>query len=173
MYYVLFNIYNIYSLMMHCARSRKLSELVSSHHWPIRDEHCGHVTALRQSQLTWLMFPCSSNCFPLSSKPCVISCPITTPMPPKFRDLGKNWKISLQPWNTISYTTYLDIFNSKFKVSTGKARRETESVANFSQKVLKEFPCDKREVGESPRGTLKWNKNSILVQMWNRSPLVL
>ena len=47
MYYVLFNIYNIYllmvhyllciiyniySLMMHCARSRKLSELVSSHH---------------------------------------------------------------------------------------------------------------------------------------------
>ena len=71
------------------------------------------------------------------------------------------------------YIYYLDIFNSKFKVSTGKARRETESVANFSQKVLKEFPCDKREVGESPRGTLKWNKNSILVQMWNRSPLVL
>ena len=54
---------------------------------------------------------------------------------------------------------------SKYLHSTGKARRETESVANFSQKVLKEFPCDKREVGESPRGTLKWNKNSILVQM--------
>ena len=52
----------------------------------------GHVTALHQSQLTWLMFPCSSNCLPLSSNPCVISCPITTPMPPKFRDLGKNWK---------------------------------------------------------------------------------
>lgn len=25
---------------------------------------------------------------PLSSKPCVISCPITIPMPPKFKDCG-------------------------------------------------------------------------------------
>ena len=61
---------SLYSLIIHCALSLKLVELFSSHHW--------------------LIFPCSSNCLPLSSKPWVISCPITTPIPPKFNDLGKN-----------------------------------------------------------------------------------
>ena len=164
-HYLLCIIYNIYSLMMHCARSRKLSELVSSHHWPIRDEHGGHVTA-NHSSPGW--------CSPArrTASPCRRSRAWSRVQSP-HRSLQNSgiWGKTENLFTTLKYYIYyLDIFNSKFKVSTGKARRETESVANFSQKVLKEFPCDKREVGESPRGTLKWNKNSILVQMWNRSP---